>query len=166
MKKKILSVIGLIILVLFSGIQSVYAAITSEEEINYKIEQLGALAEFDFLSMINKSEVVGLRLDNYKMVSQFYVNTIVVTADNLSNILDQIEIVKNSADFSDTEKKLQINKLYRQADLALYELDTKTMTYLMDLRSSIPSVSYKTFIGKFQELYNSLELSGNSLNLE
>lgn len=166
LKNKLFCIITLLVLSIFSTVNTANAVIYSEDDIQIKIEQLEQLCDFDFLSLINKSELIGFRLQNFRMSSQLYSNSIIVTIDNLKNIVNQIELVKNSADFSGTEKDMQINKLLHSADTALFELDTKTMSYLMDLRISMPTITYDRYIRKFQDYYNNLGLTGSALMVE
>ncbi|HIS88135.1 TPA: hypothetical protein IAA87_01740, partial [Candidatus Avigastranaerophilus faecigallinarum] len=70
---------------------------------------------------------------------------------------------KNSSDFSDSDKAIQINKLYQDADAALYNFDSQTLNYLFSLRSIMPSISYQRYTKKFQEFYNGIGLTDNKL---
>lgn len=147
----------------FSWFCKADAYIASEYDIQRKVEQLQQLSEFDFLSLINKNELIGYRLDSFNMSCMFYSNSVRVVAENLNNILKQIELVKNSSDYSDTEKNMQISKLYQNADTALFELDSKTMSYLMDIRMGMPTITYDRYVKKFREYYNSLDLTGATI---
>lgn len=165
MKKKLLLIFTLILTAIFGCCLQSKAYIGSEQDIQNKIVQVRELSQFNFLSLINKNELVGYRLDDFRMSSQFYANSIVVVADNLNNILNQIELIKNSSDLTDTEKNMRIRQLYQDADAALYDVDTKTINYLIDIRRPMPTITYDKYIKKFQQYYNGLNLTNSSLNV-
>lgn len=161
-----LFLIPFLILILFIGTtMNVKAYISSESDIQYKIDQLKKLRNFDFFSLINKNQLIGYRLEGFNMSSGFYINSVIVVSDNLNNILKQIEFINNSTDYSDTEKNMQINKLYQNANTVLNDLDMKTMNFLIEIREYMPTVSYQKFVKSFKEYYNSLELSGSNIDV-
>lgn len=166
MKKKLFSILCITFLMMFGLAIKANASIESPDDIKYRVEQLREFSQFDLLSLINKGELIGWRLDSYKMTTQFYINSVVVATDNLDNILNQIDLVINSTEYSDTEKSMQIRKLYADAQKTLYELDTRTISYMMELKNSVPTITYERYAQKFQEIYNNLQLTGNNLYLE
>ena len=168
MKKLIkLFIIPILMVVMsFSFALNAKAVINSEYDIQYKLEKLTTLKNFDFFSIINKNELIGYRLENFNMSSTYYVNNVISVMDSLRNILNQIDIVKNSADYSDTEKSMQLNKLYQDANTALNDLDIKTMNFIIEARNYMPSMTYQKYAKKFREYYNSLEISGSIVEVK
>lgn len=166
MKNKIFSVIAIICFVVFGFTSNVLAAINTEADLKFKIDQLEQLCEYDFSSLVNKNELIGFRLDDYNMSTLLYINSIMVTTSNLKNLERQIELIKNSMDISGTEKDMQINKLYRDAETALYDLDAKTINYLMNAKNSMPTITYNKFVSTFQSFYNSLYLTGQYMSVK
>ena len=113
--------------------------------------------------MVNKNELIGEIRSSFDMSTMQYKNNAGITAESLRNILRQIDIVKNSADFSDSDKNLQISKLYQDADSALYDLDSKTINYLMEVQRIMPTITYQRYVKKFLEQYNQMNLTGSQL---
>ncbi len=165
MKNKLAYLLVFLCFCIFGNIMQANAYVSSEYDIQQKVQQVRALSKFDFLSLVNKNELIGFRLDNFKMTSQYYSNNVALSADNLSNILNQINLVKNSSDYSDTEKNMQLNKLYQDANNALYDIDTKTISYLIEVRRGMPSITYQRYLKKFQDYYNSLGLTESTIIL-
>lgn len=165
MKNKVFSAIAIICFVIFGFASNVYAAIQSEADLKFKIDQLEQLCDYDFSSLVSKNELIGFRLSDYNMNTLLYVNSIMVATSNLKNLERQIELIKNSMEISAVEKDMQINKLYRDAETALYDLDAKTISYLMSVKSSMPTITYNKFLSTFQSFYNSLYLTGQYMSV-
>ena len=163
MKKKLLNIFTALCLSLFLISSAVNAAITSEADVTYKLNQVQSIVNYDFNSMVNKNELIGEIRSSFGMSTMQYKNNAGITAESLRNILRQIDIVKNSADFSDSDKNLQISKLYQDADSALYDLDSKTINYLMEVQRIMPTITYQRYVKKFLEQYNQMNLTGSQL---
>lgn len=148
---------------LFAFVLNASAIVSSEADINRKIVQLKKLSQYDYNSIVNKNELIGYRLNNFNMATAQYKNSANLVVDNFNNIIFQINTIKNSSDFSDSDKAIQINKLYQDADAALYNFDSQTLNYLFSLRSIMPSISYQRYTKKFQEFYNGIGLTDNKL---
>ncbi len=161
-KNRVIKFLLCCLVFLFSAIY-VQAAIISESNIYTKIQSLQKLAGQDYISLINKSEMIGNRLDSFNLASSQYKNTVYLALEKLNNIPSQIDVIKNSSDFSDSDKQIQINSLMQEADSVLYDLDAQTMNYLFSLKYYMPSITYKRYVKKFQEFYNSLNLTGASI---
>ncbi len=162
MKNKFLKIFFLIFS-LFAFVLNASAIVSSEADINRKIVQLKKLSQYDYNSIVNKNELIGYRLNNFNMATAQYKNSANLVVDNFNNIIFQINTIKNSSDFSDSDKAIQINKLYQDADAALYNFDSQTLNYLFSLRSIMPSISYQRYTKKFQEFYNGIGLTDNKL---
>ena len=166
MIKKLFSALIIASVLILGLVNSAKAYIDSEDEIQYRIEQLNNLSEVDLSSYIPKGELIGIRQSNFNTANAFYKNTIRVTTDNLTNILNQIRLIKKSAELSDSEKEMQIQKLYGDASAALNDLDTKTFSYLIEIKQGIPTITYDRYSLKFQDLYNSMNLTGNPVYVD
>lgn len=165
MKNKILSLL-LLCFTFFTFVLSACSAIFSTGEILAKQTKLKTLAAFDYSSFVNKHELVGYRLSSFNMASSQHKNSAMIASDTLSNLVEQINYIENSADYSDSEKQVQIYKLYQEADSVLYDLDSKTINYLFSLRDIMPSLTYDRFVKKFQDYYNSMQLTNAPISVK
>ncbi len=162
MLKKILCLICFTILAFPLSAQ---ALITSDAEAMEKVESIQALASFDFYSLFNKSELIGYNLTSYNVTTSQYKQNAMATIELIRSSLSQIQLVRNSMDMTDEDKNIQINKLYQDIDGSLYALDSQTLNYIYSLRSIMPTITYQRFVKKFEEYYNSLQLTNNSMSL-
>ena len=165
MKKKLFLTFTVIFAMFFALSLDAKAYISSDQDIINKKKQVEELYKFDFLSLVNRGELIGYRLDDFRMQSQGYANTIYVAIDNLNNISSQIQFIRNSQELSNTDKDMRIRKLYQDADMALYDIDNKTSNYLINLKYSMPSITYDRYLRKFQDYYNSLDLTNSDLHV-
>ena len=140
-----------------------FASINSAYEITPKIDSLRQLGNYNLNGMINRSDLVGERLQNFNLITAQYQNSILVTQESLSGIVSQISILNNSSNISDMEKNMQIRKLLKEADTALYNIDSKTIQYLYSVRTVMPTLTYQKYSKRFRELYNSLRISDSKL---
>ena len=141
MKKKLLNIFTALCLSLFLISSAVNAAITSEADVTYKLNQVQSIVNYDFNSMVNKNELIGEIRSSFDMSTMQYKNNAGITAESLRNILRQIDIVKNSADFSDSDKNLQISKLYQDADSALYQpVPLVWLSVVLRRKTEVPSL--------------------------
>ena len=164
--KKILSLLSILCIVFFSAISSVEAVVYSEYDIDVAIQKMNELASQDLLSFVNRNELIGFRLENVNMATMQYQTTVKATADSLVNMRNRIDIVKNSADFSDSEKNMQINQIYQEADASISNTTSKTVMYLIELRNSMPTITYQRYVKKFQEYYNQLNLGNYQVDVK
>lgn len=164
--KKILSLLSILCIVFFSAISSVEAVVYSEYDIDVAIQKMNELASRDLLSFVNRNELIGFRLENVNMATMQYQTTVKATADSLVNMRNRIDIVKNSADFSDSEKNMQINQIYQEADASISNTTSKTVMYLIELRNSMPTITYQRYVKKFQEYYNQLNLGNYQVDVK
>ncbi|MBQ4078657.1 hypothetical protein IJD15_05700 [bacterium] len=156
--KKILSLFSVLCILFFSAISSAEAVIYSEYDIDVAIQKMNELASQDLLGFINRNELVGYRLDNVNMATMQYQMNVKATADALVNMRNRVDIIRNSADFSDSEKNMQLNQVYQEADASISNTTSKTVMYLNELRRSMPTITYQRYVKKFQEYYNQLNL--------
>ena len=164
MKNRLLKIFFLVF-ALFAFVLNANAVVSSVADINKKIVDLKKISQYDYNSLVNKNELIGYRLDSFNMASAQYKNSANLVVDNFNNIIFQINTIKNSSDFSDSDKQVQINKLYQDADAALYNLDSQTMNYLFSLRTIMPTITYQRYVKKFQEFYNGIGLTDNKLSV-
>ncbi len=165
MKKMIFRIAFIFALFIAFFCNSANAYINSESDIQYKINQIYSLCQTDFFQFINKSELIGYRLSNFEMQSQQYKNTANATAQRLNGIITQINLVKNSSDFTDSEKTMQINKLYQDAETILIDLNNSTVNYIFNVRMPLPSISYQRYSKKFIDYYNSFHFTDSQLSV-
>ena len=162
MKNKLLNFF-LAIAMFFAIALNADAAINSQSDIYAKANSVKKLAEYDYTALIGKTELIGYRLNSFNFSATQYKNNAYQTYEALNNINSQIDVVRNSSDFSDSDKQLQINKLYQDANTALYDLDSKTMTYVYSLRNFLPSISFSRYSKKFLDFYNSQKITENEI---
>ncbi len=166
MRTKLFSFIFALFLALFSFAQSASAIVYSDADIYQKINQLNVIMQTDYLSFINKADVVGYRLSSFEMQTMNYKNQARMNIENLNNILIQINDIRNSMELSESDKNLQISKLYQQSANLLFGMDNMTMNYLISLNSILPTITYNRFINRFQEFYNELNLTNADVKVK
>ena len=150
----------------FSSISSAQAIIYSEYDIEVAIEKMNQLASENLLDFVNKNELIGYRYDNVNMSTIQYQTNVKAAADALVNMRNRIDIVRNSADFSDSEKNMQISQIYQQADASLSDISSKTVWYLIELRRSMPTITYQRYVTKFQDYYNDLNINNSPISIK
>ena len=165
MKKMFLKIMLILALCITFICNSANALVRSESDIQYKIKQIQTLCDQDYFNFINKSELIGYRLSNFEMYTQQYKNSANATIQKLNSILMQISLVRNSADFSDSEKTMQINKLYQDAETILIDLNNTTVNYIFSIRLGMPSISYQRYTKKFIDYYNSFHFTDAQLSM-
>ncbi len=155
--KKILAKLFIVLIATVTLVcNSAFALIRSEGDINQAVYKLNQIQNQDFVSFINKSELVGNRLGEFKMVSEQYKTSAAAASDTLKGILSQIETVTRSSDIASSDKEMQIRTLYSEANTVLLDMDNKTITYISSLGSIMPSITYERFIKKYTTYYNNL----------
>lgn len=164
--KKFLSLLSVICMLFFLTVCDAQALIRSEGDLNYAASKLYEISEYDFLGLINKNELIGYRLDGFNMSTMQYQSYAKSTADGFLNIIGRLETINNSSDFSDSEKEMQINQLYQEAETSLSDVNSKTIWYLIDLRRTMPTITYQQYLKKFQDYYNSLALTGTPISVK
>lgn len=158
--KKILTKILFVITLCFIFIcNSANALIMSESDIQMKINQIYRLENQDFSDFYNKSDLIGYRLNSFNMYVTQYKNAANYAAVRLKNVIDQINMVRNSADFSDQDKSAQISRLYQDANTILVDLNNTTINHLYSAKTVMPTLTGQKYRKKFLEFYNSLHLT-------
>ena len=142
---------------------NVNAAITSKYDLQNTVNKLDNLANFDCLSLINRNELIGNRLNGFIMRTSEYQRMVITTKDSIIEGLSRIDFIENSGDYSDSEKAMQLREVYNNANYALSDLNSKTINYIMSMANYMPSLTYQKYIVKFQNYYNSLNLTDNDL---
>ena len=166
MRTKLFSFIFALFLALFSFAPSASALVYSDADIYQKINQLQIIMQTDYISFINKAEVVGYRLSSFEMQTMNYKNQARMNIENLNNILTQINEIRNSMELSESDKNMQISRLYQQSANLLFGMDNMTMNYLLSLNTILPSITYNRFINRFQEFYNELNLTNADVKVK
>ena len=165
--KKIIAKIFIVFALLISFIStSANAAITSDYDLTYKRSQLQTIINTDFLSFINKTELIGYNLSNFNMHSSQYKYQINLAIEKLNGCANQIDFIRESKEISDSDKNIKINQVYMDANSALYEIDSKTINYIYTVREAMPTITYQKYIKKFTEFYNSIQLTESMINLQ
>jgi len=163
--KKFLTLISLTCILLFSAVVDVQAAIRNRQDMMIAAQKLQQLQQFDFLSLVNRNELIGYRLDEFNMSTMQYKANVTTVLNSLVNISRRMDTVMNSADFSDTEKQMQMNQLLQEADVAVSDINVKSVTYLMLLKNSMPTITYSRYVKRFQEYYNSLDITNDDISV-
>ena len=166
MKIKLFGLIFALFLAMFSFVQSASALIYSESDIYQKIDKLKVIMNTDYISFINKADLVGYRLSSFDMQTMNYKNQARMNIENLNNILSQIKDIRYSMELSETDKNMQISKLYQQAANLLFGMDNMTMNYLLSLNTIMPTITYDRFVNRFQEFYNELNLTNADVKVK
>lgn len=153
--KKIICLIALFFILITNSAFAAYSTYEVEEAI-YKLEQL---AQDDFFSMVNKSELIGVRYDSFNMQTMQYQSDIANIVGIFKEKLNKIEIIESSTDYSDTEKQMQLNNLYQEINSLLNSVDTKTIYYMNNLGTFMPTITYQKYCRDFTQYYNNLEIT-------
>ncbi len=155
-----------VFLIMLSAPLSVQAGIQNQSDIPVKMDKIQELINYDLGSLFNKSELIGLNLTNYNISTSQYKQAAMSVNEVIRSSLSRIQMINNTVDITDEDKTLQINKVYQDIDAALYSLDSQTLSYIYALRNVMPTITYSRFVKKFEEFYNSLELTENKITLE
>ena len=166
MKRKFFSCLFSLILALFTFAPNVNATIRSEYEIHDKIGQLNVIIQKDFLEFVNKSDLVGYRLDAFRMSSSNYKNVARMIVDKLNKMLEQINNINMSSEFSDSDKAMQISRIYQEATTDLYNMDSQTVNFMIGLNQVMPTITYSRFVKKYQTFYNDLNITNTDLTVD
>ena len=158
MKKKLFGIFTLIFLLFFSCVSGAFAYVNSKSDMNNVVKKLDQLYDFDCSTFINKGELVGIKLESFNFLTATYKRQVSLTRETIVNSMNKIDIVQNSEDFSDTDKEMQINQLYKDCNSAIADLHNKTMNYLVDLRAELPTITYDRYKVKFANYFNSLQI--------
>ena len=166
MKRKLFSCLFALILALFTFVPNVQASVRSEADIYQKINQLNTIIDKDFIEFINKSDLVGYRLDAFRMASSNYKNVARMTVDKLKKMLEQINNLNMSSEFSESDKAMQISRIYQEATTDLYNLDSQTVNFMIGLNQVMPTITYSRFVKKYQAFYNDLNITNTDLTVD
>lgn len=166
MKNKFFGILFTVFFVLFAFAQNAFAVIYSDGDIYQKINQLNVISNTDFMTFINKTDLVGYRLAGFEMTSANYKNYVRMTTEQLTTLLNQIQEVRNTTELSETDKNLQISKMYQDATGLLFNVDNQTMNYLMSLNKTMPTITYSRFVKNYQEFYNGLGLTNTDVHVK
>ena len=166
MKTKLAKILILVAIFITSLFIPANAIVTSEYDIQRRIQQVQQLATFDYNQFVNKADLIGYRRNNFSMLISQYTTTASMTAEQLRTIVTQIQMTKKSSDFSDSDKMINVNNSYLDADKILYNLDNQTINFLYSCKNTMPTVTYQKFVKRFLDYYNSLQITNNSLQFK
>lgn len=166
MKTKLYKLLLLVVFFCMSLFVPVNATVTSEYDIQTKISQVQQLATYDYSQMVNKTDLIGYRRANFNMYISQYSTTANMTVEQLRTILSQIQLLQNSSEISDSDKRMQYNNLYMDADKILYNLDNQSVNFLASCKNTMPTITYQKFVKRFLAYYNSLQITNNALNFK
>ena len=144
---------------------SALAVITSQSEITYKKNQLRALYSKDLMSFVNKSDLIGYRLSNFTMHNAQYKNEINTLIERLDNVSNQIQVIQNTTEISDSDKQLQITQMYQEANAIVADTNNRTMSYMYAIKDTMPSITYQKYIRTFTKYYNSLNIVDDEIDI-
>ena len=140
------------------------AAIYSDSDIYLATRKLRDVSLKDMMSFVNKTDLVGNRASNFNMQTMQYQRTVSSAVDSLQSITNRIDIVRNSMDYSDSEKDMKTRELYQEADAVLSNIHGETINYLMGLNRTMPTITHQRFVKRFQEYYNGLNIGSSQIN--
>lgn len=162
MKKYLLTLLisGMLLLPANAGM------INSEYDAKAKLTKINQLIDKNFADFVNKSDMIGEKAINFQMATIQYKQTTKVSAEAIKSQINEIQIIKNSADYSDSDKDSMIKKLYIDIETNVYNIDSQSLNYLISLRRVMPSITYQKYVKNFKEYYNSLGLTGNALQYD
>ena len=163
MKRKLVVILSFVFMFFLFASLNVQALITNKYDLQNSADKLEQLCSYDYLSFVNKSELVGYRLSNFEMITSEYQRNIVSARDSIIKDLNRIDIVENSSDFSDSEKQMQLRQIYNNSDYILSDVNSKTISYLISLSKCLPTITYQKYKTKFQDFYNELNISGDTI---
>lgn len=166
MKVKIFSFIFSLFIALFAFCQSANAMVSSDSDIHNKMNKLNVIINTDFISFINKTELIGNRLTHFEMATAQYKNHARMSRDNLQGMLEQTGKIKSSLDMTEADKNMQVSMIYQNATNMLFNMDIATTNYLASLKYVMPSITYSRFIKKYQDFYNGLNLTDSDVELK
>lgn len=166
MKNKFFGLVFAVVFALFTFVQGAFAMIYSDSDIYQKINQLNTISNTDFISFINKADMVGYRLAGFDMTTSNYKNYIRMTIEQLNNLVSQIQETRSSVELSDTDKNLQISKMYQDATNLMFNVDNQTMNYLISLNQIMPTITYSRFLKSYQDFYNSLNITNSKIKIK
>ena len=81
-------------------------------------------------------------------------------------MLEQINSINQSSEFSDSDKSMQIARIYQEATTDLYNMDTQTINFMIGLNQFMPTITYSRFVKKYQEFYNGLDITNTDLSVD
>ena len=166
MKTKLLNILLTVVLFLTFLVMPANAIVTSEYDVLAKISQVQQLATYDYSQLVNKTDLIGFRRANFNMFIAQYQTTANMTTEQLRTIISQLQLLKNSSEMTDSDKKMQMNNLYLDADKILYNLDNQTVNFLASCKNTMPTITYQKFVKHFLEYYNSMQITNNTLSFK
>ncbi len=164
--RKLLGILSIVCVLFFSVITDANAAMTDKYQVRAAADKVSGLAQYDVLSFVNRNELIGYMLDSFNLRAMEYQRIAQYHAENMYGIATKIEVIENSADFSDTDKELQCRQLCQNADAALSDLNSKTISYLIGLRDMMPTITYQRYVKRFLDYYNDLDLTEVDLKVK
>ena len=141
----------------FGFIPSVQAYIKDQADLAIKIESLEALRDYDTLTLINKADLIGNRLDDFNSARAAYNSSLNYSIDQLYQIQNEINKIQNSG-LSADEKMMQTQRLYQDANTIITSVNNQASMYMNRISYSMPMLTYDKYRKKFWEFYSSLGL--------
>lgn len=159
--KKSAAVLLLTAAFMFIMHSAAFALVRSEADIRIKANILQKMADYDYLNLINKSELIGSSRQNFNMSAQQYKNDAKLAQENMLKIISQIQSTRalNEDYMSSSDKNMQINRLYQDADSILYDMNNKAVNHLYSISGYMPSMTYQKYAKKFSSFYNAFNLT-------
>ena len=161
MKKQISKFIVTAALVISSTV-SANALVDSSYNLDLTIQNLDTLASADLNVLVNKSDLVGERRQNFDLLTAQYLNEVRLARQNLINIQNQLNI-SSASDSEASDSSYKTGKLYQEAEAAIFDLESKTINYLYSIQVIMPTVSYQKYSKKFRAFYNSFNFTNNEI---
>lgn len=164
MKKFLKNVFIFLGLLIFASNVTVEAAVTSKQDIQLCIDKMETLAKTDFSTLMRKNEVVGLRRSNYEMITYQYIQTVNSQIERFRSYVTRIDAIENNFEISQVEKDNQIQTIYNEAHMSMFDLDTRSSNYIFQLKDTLPTITYQNYAKDFLRYYNDFNMTENDIN--
>ncbi len=153
MIKRIISIAAIVLVSIFAINLNTQAAVNSMASLDSKIAALEKLSKLDFTTMYSKTQLIGLKRDEFERASGNFKSNAEMTAIQLKGIKNELQNLdpKNDAD--------KIINLYLNADNSIYDFNNKARAFVVGLEFIMPTLTYQKFTVKFYNYYNSLNLT-------
>ena len=154
-----------IALSLFCINNSSFASVSTQEEIQAEMDKIMELNNTDFNSFYNKSELVGTNRSSFNLSVSEYKLKNKATIDSLSKIIESIQQIEASPEFTDGEKTSKINDLIQKSNEELNNTGSSAINFLTGLGRFMPTITYSKFKKSFIEYYNDFYINENEIEL-
>ena len=162
MKKTLKSFLLVAFFIFFLGMNA-NATVTTIDELSVEIDKVQQLADTDFGSFYNRSEMIGRTLSNFNFAASDYRLFNKRVLDNLTKINEMLQKLEESDEYSDSEKERLQSELYQKANDGLNGISGETSNFVNKIGGFMPSITYMRFRQDFIDYYNGLAINGANI---